>query len=476
MAFFNDLIIIIYRLIFFSLSSYCFALIYQSSRSVRDIFFDFDYQMLILIVFYYFQGIIDFSKCFSIKYFKFKNLVLRVSLMLVIIDHNMTLNNSDTRVKYAVRSLLYKTLPYSIIFDYVHFDYKGQLILSYKSYFHYFQVALIIIDKTTMDAMIHLLYYVVYNIMMGIIVYVVDFIYGWFVNRCLIRVNVMNDKGEVESTHEIKMQFHCISDALRNVTEYYNLDAYECYHRTDNDRVPRFLVLNFWSQNFDVKRSSIYHYLDGKLALKSKIEESFVAQPFYEKVVNDLSGLFMSQNKLKSLDLSNFDTSGIENMNDMFSNLDKLESIDLSSFELVNVKSLDRMFSGCENLTNLDLSSFYTPNLISCSGMFCNCKKLGLLELNEFKTDNVEVMSQMFKMCSSLITLDLYRFKTTKVNDMREMFDGCKNLKKLNIMKLTTTNKTLTEDMFKGCEDLKNLKYKAKNNDAIANELEKSRR
>ena len=63
---------------------------------------------------------------------------------------------------------------------------------------------------------------------------------------------------------------------------------------------------------------------------------------------------YMSYNcySLKSIDLSSFNTSNVNNMSYMFSECYSLKSIDLSSFNTSNVKdfNLDNIFYGCKSL------------------------------------------------------------------------------------------------------------------------------
>ena len=46
-------------------------------------------------------------------------------------------------------------------------------------------------------------------------------------------------------------------------------------------------------------------------------------------------------------------------MNDMFSNCTSLVSLDISNFDTTNVENMNQMFLGCSNLKFLDISGFY---------------------------------------------------------------------------------------------------------------------
>ena len=58
--------------------------------------------------------------------------------------------------------------------------------------------------------------------------------------------------------------------------------------------------------------------------------------------------MFYDCKNLKSLDLSNFNTSDVSDMSYMFANCEKLKSLDISSFNTSNATNIDYIFSGCK--------------------------------------------------------------------------------------------------------------------------------
>ena len=60
------------------------------------------------------------------------------------------------------------------------------------------------------------------------------------------------------------------------------------------------------------------------------------------------------------------------------------------------------MFRECSSLKSIDLSSFNTTNVNDMSGMFRECSSLKSIDLSSFNTTNVNNMSYMFYECSSL--------------------------------------------------------------------------
>jgi len=157
---------------------------------------------------------------------------------------------------------------------------------------------------------------------------------------------------------------------------------------------------------------------------------------------------FMYCNGLTSLDLSHFDTSKVDSFDKMFCECRNLVSIDLSSFNTSRGRIFGLMFEDCESLVSLDLKHFDTRRATSMSHMFSGCKSLSYLDISSFKTDNVTNMGGMFASCKLLETLDLSHFKTSRATDMRNMFKDCTSLKTLNISNFDTSKVTNMSYMF----------------------------
>ena len=98
-----------------------------------------------------------------------------------------------------------------------------------------------------------------------------------------------------------------------------------------------------------------------------------------------MKNMFCECNKLKYLDLSNFNTSIVTNMEAMFNKCHKLEEIKgINKFNTVKVKNMRVMFQNCYELKYLDLSNFDTSKVTNMVGMFYSCNKLKYLNLLNF--------------------------------------------------------------------------------------------
>jgi len=60
-------------------------------------------------------------------------------------------------------------------------------------------------------------------------------------------------------------------------------------------------------------------------------------------------------------------------MNYMFSNCSSLKSLDLSNFNTTKLTSAFAMFKGCSSLTELNISNFNIKNVIYIKSMFSGC-------------------------------------------------------------------------------------------------------
>ena len=69
-----------------------------------------------------------------------------------------------------------------------------------------------------------------------------------------------------------------------------------------------------------------------------------------------------NNNLLKTLNVSNLDTSQVTNMSDMFNYCTSLTSLDLSNFDTSQVTNMDGMFIGCESLRDIKINAETSAN------------------------------------------------------------------------------------------------------------------
>ena len=168
------------------------------------------------------------------------------------------------------------------------------------------------------------------------------------------------------------------------------------------------------------------------------------------KPVVSMSYMFLNS-QAKALDLSNFDTSKVNNMLGMFWS-SQATTLDISNFDTSNVTSMGSMFH-ISQATILDVSGFNTSKVTNMYNMFASSKAV-TLDLSSFDTSNVTNMGYMFA-SSKAVTLDLSSFDTSNVTNMGYMFNNANNLKTIYVSsKFNIDTVTSSTNMFYGCTSL----------------------
>lgn len=151
---------------------------------------------------------------------------------------------------------------------------------------------------------------------------------------------------------------------------------------------------------------------------------------------------------LKTLDLSNFNTSSAQSMERMFYGCTSLKALDLSSFSTTNVLSMNRMFAECKQLVDLNVTSFNTSSNRNFGYMFSGNYALKHLDVSHFNTKSATTLEGMFYFCIALVTIDVSNFDTSNVTTMSGMFGHCRSVSNLDLSNFDTSNVTSMEGMF----------------------------
>ena len=186
--------------------------------------------------------------------------------------------------------------------------------------------------------------------------------------------------------------------------------------------------------------------------------------------LNNCQSMFLDLINIIEIDLSNFDPSSVSTMREMFSGCTQLAKITIgNNFNSLTVNSVYKMFYNCALLKSIDLSNFDTSNIITMNNMFYGCSSLISLDLSNFNTNLVTKMDRMFKGCTSLVSLQLTNFNTKLVYDMIYMFDGCESLISLDVSMFDTSSVINMAYMFHKCKNLKNLYLNNFNTSLVTN-------
>ena len=178
--------------------------------------------------------------------------------------------------------------------------------------------------------------------------------------------------------------------------------------------------------------------------------------------VTNMTEMFAFCNKLRNLDLSSFDTKNVKYMTAMFWYCTCLENIKFS-FDTSNVITMDYMFHSCKNLKNINLSNFNTKKVKLILMMFVDNEKLKEIDLSSFNLENAEDMDYMFNGCKNLKSIDLSTINPKKVKSLQYIFKDCINLKTINLPSFDSGELKCVRGMFSGCYNLENIDLSAIN-------------
>lgn len=139
----------------------------------------------------------------------------------------------------------------------------------------------------------------------------------------------------------------------------------------------------------------------------------------------------------------------------LFDNEEDIIKFDLSNFDSSKLEDMKGLFAGCVNLVNINLHGIKTTHITDMSGLFSMCESLRTLDFTDIDTSNVVDMCDMFYGCRSIKRLFLDNFNTHNVNDMGWMFHGCESLTSLYLNNFKILPTTRTDNMFQYCKSLR---------------------
>lgn len=134
---------------------------------------------------------------------------------------------------------------------------------------------------------------------------------------------------------------------------------------------------------------------------------------------------------LRSLDVSNWDTSRMSGASYMFSGSFSLQSIDVGNWNTGLLADASYMFIECTSLKYIDVSNWDVRELREVYYMFMNCQVLASIDVSNWETNEIRNMTSMFFSCKSLQLLDFRKANFNKVKDAKRIFTNCNALVEL---------------------------------------------
>ena len=156
--------------------------------------------------------------------------------------------------------------------------------------------------------------------------------------------NIIENKNEIICVYDKKdEEIELLHDYNLNINEW-SEDAKKSYIEGKNNINEK--NIEIYINNKRIKFD--YKYKSNEIG---EIKVKFI----FNKLLTSTSNMFYGCSSLKSIDLSSFNTSNVNNMSYMFRECSSLKSIDLSSFNTSNVNNMSRMFYDCSSLKSINL-------------------------------------------------------------------------------------------------------------------------
>lgn len=146
-----------------------------------------------------------------------------------------------------------------------------------------------------------------------------------------------------------------------------------------------------------------------------------------------LAKVFFKNDKLVSVDVSNWNTSNITDFTQAFSLNHNLESIDVSNWNTSNGVTFFAMFDEGYKISTLDVSKWDMSSAENIDWMFCKCQSITSFDLSTWDTSNVTSAHHLFAVCSAEL-IDLSGLDLRQVTDMYKAFN---ENRKLSVIKCT---------------------------------------
>ena len=144
------------------------------------------------------------------------------------------------------------------------------------------------------------------------------------------------------------------------------------------------------------------------------------------------SGMFIGCESLESLVLGELLRHPIIDAWHMFERCGKLKRVDLTGMDTSGVKDLSGMFLGCESLERIDgIEGLRTESAESFGMMFSGCASLERLDLHKWHTARARSFGHMFRNCRNLREIDVTGWQAPTVISISRMFEGSNNLERI---------------------------------------------
>ena len=160
-------------------------------------------------------------------------------------------------------------------------------------------------------------------------------------------------------------------------------------------------------------------------------------------------------------------------MEKLFSYCNSIKSIDVSTFNTSKVENMFDLFAYCYELISLNLTNFDTSNVYNMQGMFCYDRNIKYLDLSHFNVSKATNMKYLFQFSNNLKYLDISNFNISSITSLNNTFISGNKLTILKLISFEINNEAQKKLFFKGIP--LNIKYCSNENNIINYLLEINR-
>lgn len=214
-------------------------------------------------------------------------------------------------------------------------------------------------------------------------------------------------------------------------------------------------------RKLDVSRWDVSKVVSMEYMLSDTSLNSFDANSWKLNTDNavSMSHMFYGCDKLLTVEIADWDVSGVTDMSAMFLQCETLQNCDLSKWNLSGVTNMNQMFRQCKNLVDLNVSEWNLSNVQSMRELFSGCVKVKELDVSKWDLSSVTDMAYSFHKCSQVTVLDVSQWNVSAVRDMSYAFTSTK-VSQMDVGGWDVSNVRNMEGMFLYCTKLKNLDLK----------------
>lgn len=151
------------------------------------------------------------------------------------------------------------------------------------------------------------------------------------------------------------------------------------------------------------------------------------------------------------------DVSHVTVMQSCFSYNTKVKYLDLSNWDTSNLNNMSQMFYGASNLVSLNISNWNTSKVTQYTTIFRGCGNLKeIIGIEDIDVSKNTIFSQFFQSCSSLKKLDLTKWDLSSATNCWYMFNAS-GFQWLDLTGWEVPNVTDAANMFNNCGSLETL-------------------